>query len=51
MVLNYSYSRIFSEYSEKAARRFAASVNGDVWTDRDGFGQKVFVVRWNLPEE
>ncbi len=40
-----NFSRTF--FSEKRAYEFAASVNGEVWGDRDNFGQEIYIVRWN----
>lgn len=32
--------------SIKRANEFASVVNGTVWTDRDNFGQKIYIVKW-----
>lgn len=37
-------------FSSKRAIEFASVVNGKVWIDRDGFGQKIYIVKWWKPE-
>ena len=51
MSLCHKYSREFSEHREKQAREFAAQVNGDIWRYYDAFGQRIFSVRWNDPDD
>jgi len=42
-----------SFFSEQMARDFAKQLKGEgcddvqIWTDIDGFGQKVYTVKWN----
>ena len=33
-------------FSFKRANAFAETVNGRVWSDRDGFGQNIYIVEW-----
>lgn len=40
----YSNSKIF--FSEQRAKEFAKKVDGDIWSYRDAFSQKVYAVKW-----
>ena len=42
-------TRIF--FHQKSAERFAESLRNQnykakIWTDKDGFGQRIFIVKW-----